>query len=274
MDRHHSGRGGGRLTALVAALSIGFAAQVHAETGSANARDISVHINLLGVAQLDIDPQAPTGFTNAVDATYLQNLVPSFDSGGTLLHLSTGTLTSEAQYAPGVSFSISGADVEVQNVDLSAVDALGNPLIALTADLIRSQSVVMGYCLPAGREQQRTPIDDIMFFSGFDGNNLFAGGDGHPSTGDDTTLNGLGLAISGTPVPNIPAVPPPNTSVDLGALGIPGATLILNERTVTGDGVHSISLATNALHLALDVAGLVTADVVFAHSDATLDCTQ
>ena len=44
--------------------------------------------------------------------------------------------------------------------------------------------------------------------------------------------------------------------------------------TVTGDGVHSISLATNAIHLALNVPGLVTADVVFAHSDSTLDCTQ
>ena len=272
MDRHHSWRGGGRLTALVAALSIGFAAGAHAETGSANARDISVHINLLGVAQLDIDPQAPAGFANAVDATYQQNLLPSFDSGGTLLHLSTGTITSEAQYAPGVSFSVSGADVEVQNVNLSAVDALGNPLIALTADLIRSQSQVMGYCL-AGRHQQRMTIDDTLFFNSFDETNLVAGG-GDPSSGGDTSLNGLGLSIMGTPVPNIPEAPPPNTHVDLGSVGIAGATLVLNERTVSGDGVNSISLSTNALHLALDVAGLVTADVVFAHSDSTLDCTQ
>jgi hypothetical protein len=272
MDRHHS-RDGGRLTALVAACSMVFAVGAHAETGSANAKDISVHINLLGVAQLDIDPQAPAGFQNAVDATYQTNLLPSFDSGGTLLHLSTGTITSEAQYVPGVSFSIAGADVELQNVDLSAVDALGNPLIALTADVIRSQSAVMGYCLPAGR-QQRTAIDDIMFFSSFDNGNLFAGGDGNPSTGDDVSFNGLGISILGIPVPNIPEVPPPNTSIDLGQLGIVGATLILNERTLSGDGTTSLSLSTNAVHLALNVAGLVTADVVFAHSDSTLDCTQ
>ena len=274
MDRHYSRNGGRRLTALVAALSICFAAGAHAEAGSANARDISVHINLLGVAQLDIDPQAPAGFQNAVDATYQQNLLPSFDSGGTLLHLSTGTLTSEAQYVPGVSFSVAGADVEVQNVNLSAVDTLGNPLIALTADLIRSQSVVMGYCLPGGR-QQRTPIDDIMFFSSFDAGNLTPGGDGHPpSTGDDTSLNGVGITILGAPVPNIPAVPPPNTAIDLGQLGIVGATLILNERTISGDGVTSLTVSRNAIHLTLDVAGLVTADVVFAHADSTLDCSQ
>lgn len=273
MDRHHS-RDVGRLTALVGALSLAFAAGAHAEAGSASARDISVHINLLGVAQLDIDPQAAAGFENAVDATYQQNLVPSFDSGGTLLHLSTGTLTSEAQYVPGVSFSVAGADVSVQNVDLSAVDVLGNPLIALTADLIRSRSMVAGYCLPSGR-QQRTSFDDIMFFSGFDAGNLIPGGDGNPpSTGDDTSLNGVGLTIMGTPVPNIPAVPPPNTSIDLGQLGIPGATLILNERTIGGDGVTSLSVSRNAIHLALDVAGLVTADVVFAHADSKLDCTQ
>ena len=273
MDRRHS-RDRGRLTALVAALSLGFAAGAHAEAGSANAKDISVHINLLGIAQLDVDPQAPAGFQNAVDATYQQNLVPSFDSGGTLLHLSTGTLTSEAQYVPGVSFSVAGADVEVQNVDLSAVDVLGHPLIALTADAIRSRSMVSGYCLQGAR-QQRTPFDDIMFFSGFDAGNLIPGGDGNPpSTGDDTSLNGVGLTIMGTPVPNIPAVPPPNTSVDLGQLGIVGATLILNERTITGDGVSSLSLSRNAMHLALDVAGLVTADVVFAHADSALDCTQ
>lgn len=273
MDRHHSGDAG-RFTALVAALSLVFAAGVHAETGSANAKDISVHINLLGVAQLDVDPQAPSGFEAAVDATYEQNSVPSFDSGGTLLHLSTGALMSEAQYVPGVSFSVAGADVSVANVDLSAVDVLGNPLIALTADLIRSQSLVAGYCLPGAR-QQRTAFDDIMFFSGFDAGNLTPGGDGNPpSTGDDTSLNGVGLTIFGTPVPNIPAVPPPNTTVDLGQLGIVGATLILNERTITGDGVTSLTVARNAIHLALDVAGLVTADVVFAHSDSTLDCSQ
>jgi len=273
MDRHHS-RDAGRLTGLVAALSLAFAVGAHAETGSANAKDISVHIDLLGVAQLDIDPQAPAGFQGAVDTAYQQNTLPSFDSGGPLLHLSTGVLMSEAQYVRGVSFSVAGADVSVANVDLSAVDVLGNPLISLTADLIRSQSLVAGYCLPGGR-QQRTAFDDIMFFSSFDAGNLTPGGDGHPpSTGDDTSLNGVGITILGTPVPNIPAVPPPNTAIDLCQLGIVGATLILNERTIEGDSVTSLTVSRNAIHLTLDVAGLVTADVVFAHADSTLDCSQ
>jgi hypothetical protein len=272
MDRHHSRDGGRRLTALVAALTLSFAASSHAETGTANAADLSVHINLLGVAQLDVDPQVPVGFSNATEPTYQQNSLPSFDAGGTLLHLSTGTMTTEAQYAPGVSISAAGADVELQNVDLSAVSALAQPLISLTADAIRSKSLVAGYCLPAGG--QRTAVDEIMFFNGFDHGNLSAGGDGGPTAGDDTSLNGVQLSILGIPVPGIPETPPPNTAIDLASLGISGATLILNERSVGGDGVNTASLSTNAMHLTMDVASLVTADIVFAHSDSKLDCTQ
>jgi hypothetical protein len=115
-----------RLSALVAAGLMSLAATAtHAETGSADARDVSVHINLLGIATLDVDPQAPAGFTNEVDSGYEQNVLPLLDTGGVLLHLSTGTLMSEAQYAPGVQFSVVGSDVDVRNLQLSAV---GMPL--------------------------------------------------------------------------------------------------------------------------------------------------
>ncbi len=271
MDRHHS-RDGGRLTALVAALALCFAASSHAETGTANAADMSVHINLLGVVQLDVDPQVPVGFENVTDPTHQQDSLPSFDAGGALLHLSTGTLTTDAQYAPGVSISAAGASIVLQNVDLSAVSALAQPLISLTADAIRSKSLVAGYCLPAGR--QRTAVDDIMFFSSFDRGNLFTGGDGGPATGDDTSLTGVQLSILGIPVPGIPEAPPPNTTIDLAPLGISGATLILNERTVGGDGVNMASLSTNAMHLTMDLASVITADIMFAHSDSKLDCAQ
>jgi hypothetical protein len=272
MDRHPV-RDAGRLGILVAALSMVLAASAHAETGSANASDMSVHINLLGVAQLDIHPRVPVGFDNATDAADEQDSLPSFDAGGALLHMSTGTLMSDAAYAPGVSFSIAGASVELQDVDLSAVSVLSQPLISMTADAIRSQSLVSGYCLAAPR-QRTADVDDIMFFSSFDAGNLSAGGDGGPSTGDDVSLNGVQLSVLGIPVPNIPEAPAPNTTIDLGQLGIAGATLILNERTVGGDGVNTASLTTNAMHLSMDVASLVTADVVFAHSDSKLDCTQ
>ena len=276
MARHHS-RDGAPLPVLVAVV-LGMAAvpAAHAETGSANAADLSVHIDLLGVAQLDVDAQVPVGFTNEVDATYQENALPSFDSGGTLLHLTTGSLFAEAQYSPGVSFSIAGSNVDVQNLDLSAVTVLGDEILSISADAIHAQSQVMGYCPPARRQSRGVEdVGDTIFFNAFDTGNLIAGGgDGGGAPGDDVTLSGFGLSIMGTPVPDIPVNPPPNTMVDLGALGIAGATLVLNERVVTGDGIHALALATNGVHLTLDVAGLVTADVVLAHSDSAIDCTQ
>lgn len=262
-----------RLSALVAAGLMSIAATAaHAETGSANARDVSVHINLLGVATLDVNPQAPAGFSNAVGADYEQNTLPLLDVGGSLLHLSTGTLTSEAQYAPGVTFSVVGSDVDIQNLNLSAVSGLGDDLLSITADLIHASSQVTGWCLPAGRGSRAAQdVGDTMFLSGFDTGNLTPGIGGSPGA---VVLGGLGISILGIPIPDLPPNPPPNTTIDLGGLGIVGATLILNESVVGGDGVTTSSLSTNALHLTLDVAGLITADVVLAHSDSMLDCTQ
>jgi hypothetical protein len=122
-------------------------------------------------------------------------------------------------------------------------------------------------------------LDDFLFFSTFDSGNLVPGGGGG---GDGGGIGGLPpgggtlvdpvVTILGIPVPGLPLNPPPNTDVDLGALGIVGATLILNEQTNTGDGVHSLARATNAIHLTLDVAQLVTADVIIAHSEVSLAC--
>jgi hypothetical protein len=272
MARHHHSIGGSRLSALVASILIGVAVvPAQAETGTANAGDVQVHINLLGIATLDVDPQVPVGFNNEVDATFQQDSLPSLDTGGTLLHLSTGALNSDAQYAPGVAISVVGADVDIANLDLSAVSVLGSSLLSLSADAIHTSSLVSGYCLPAGRRSRRA-VDEIMFFNGFDVGNLMPGGDGSP--GDDVILQGMGLSVMGTPVPNIPSNPAPNTSIDLSALGIAGATLILNEQTIGGDGVDMSSVSTNAVHLNLNVAGLITADVVIGHSDSELDCTQ
>lgn len=272
MARHHT-RDGVRLSALIAGL-LGMAAiPAYAETGSANAGDVSVHIDLLGVANIDVDPQAPVGFHNAVDPTYQQDGLPSYDNGGALLHVSTGPLSTEAKYAPSVSFSVAGSRVDIQNFALSAVSLLGADLISITADSIHAESQTMGYCLPAGRQSHRTEdAGDTMFYSGFDLGNLIAG-DGGDDPGD-VVLDGFGVSVLGIPVPDLPTNPAPNTAIDLGALGIAGATLVLNEQVIGGDGVNMASQSTNAVHLTLDVPGVITSDVTLAHSDSALDCTQ
>lgn len=272
MNRHHHSRDGLRLSALMAAILTGVATlPAQAETGSANAGDVAVHINVLGVAQLDVDPLAPSGFNGATDATYQQNSLPSVDQGNSFVNLTADNIASEAEYQPGVSLSAAGSDVTIQNLNLSAVNLLGASLLSIGANVISSESQVIGYCLPAGR-QTRQSLDDISFFNGFDNGNLTPGGPG--PTPPTVTLDGVDISILGVPVPNIPLNPAPNTGVDLSALGIAGATLILNEQSITGDGINMSTLSSNALHLTLNATGVITADVVLGHSDSTLDCTQ
>lgn len=257
--------------AIVGLLGLA-APSAFAETGSAVAEDVSIHIDLLGIAQLDVDPQAPVEIDHASAATYQENSAAGVDEGNGLLHLTTGTLATEAEYAPG-AISAAGARASAHDFELSAVSPISGGLLSITANLIQSRSAVMGYCLPS-RGQNRDMFDDIGFFNGFDEGNLGAGGPGgHPDPGD-VVLDGIEIAILGIPVPDLPLNPPPNTNVDLGGLGIVGATLILNEQTLEGDGLNSATLTSNAVHLTLNVAGLITADVVVAHANAGLDCTQ
>ncbi|HEX7769141.1 MAG TPA: choice-of-anchor P family protein, partial [Dokdonella sp.] len=122
-------------------------------------------------------------------------------------------------------------------------------------------------------------LDDFVFFTGFDPGNLGGGDDGGgdgggfgglPPTG--ANLIDVQLSVLGTDVPALPLDPDPNTEIDLDVLGITGATLVLNEQTRSGDGVSSLAVGSNALHLTLGVAGLVNADVIVAHSAVSLDC--
>src|SRR5690606_17928887 len=94
------------------------------------------------------------------------------------------------------------------------------------------------------------------------------GSGGLPPTG--ATLIDVQLGIIDGVLPLLPVDPAPNTVVDVSGLGVLGVNLVLNEQTREGDGVHSLSLGSNALHLTLDIAGLISGDVVLASSAVSL----
>jgi len=251
-----------------------FSFNASAETGSGAASDVAIHVNVLGLAQLDVDPQAAVSFENASDPTSQQDGVASIDAGNTFIHLGTGVAASSAEFVPGPTWSASTADTSVASLDLSAVDVLGGSLLSISADLVQSQSTIMGYCLAERSAGHRTfDANDVMFFNSFDEGNLYTGFPGDDDGGNVVLVN-PGVSILGIPVSGLPSLPPPNTSIDLAAQGIAGATLILNEQSITGDGVDWSRMTSNAIHLTLDVAGLITADVTVGHTDAKLDCTQ
>lgn len=81
-----------------------------------------------------------------------------------------------------------------------------------------------------------------------------------------TTIENLALMINAINVPlsafvNVNVAP--NTSVNLAALGIANASLILNEQLIAGD---NSAITVNAFHLSVNIANAITADVILGHS--------
>lgn len=266
-----------RRVALATAIALaGASTPALAEVGNANAYDMSISLSVLGLSALNVSGQATANVADATAPATDSDQVASFEFGNAAVaHVSTGVLLSEAEYRPGVSTSGAAAQTQVAGLDLSALGLLGANLLSLQADSIRSKSVVVGYCPQPTGPSLNGLLDDLLYGNGFDEGNLGTGGDGTPGTGpdDSVSLGNLHLSILGIDVP-IPLNPPPNTGIDLNALGIAGATLILNEQVIEGDGITSRSKTTNALRLNLNILGTITGEVIIAHSFAEIDCTQ
>jgi hypothetical protein len=264
-----------RLVVVLAATLSANAAMAANPVGNAAAWDLGVHIDLIGVAQLDVGAQTSVQLTNVLASASDTQTLPSaaFASPLNLITLSTGALASDVEYV-GSSQSAIAARSSVHDLDLSA----GASVLTLAAGTVTSTSSLAGAC-PDPVPGINSLLEDFVFYSGFDAGNLGPGGGGGGGGGGFGGLPPSGgalvdpqVTILGTPVPDLPLNPAPNTAIDLGALGIVGATLVLNEQTTSGDGVHSLARATNAIHLTLDVAQLVTADVIIAHSEVSLAC--
>ncbi|WP_454147209.1 PEP-CTERM sorting domain-containing protein [Methylocaldum sp. MU1018] len=91
------------------------------------------------------------------------------------------------------------------------------------------------------------------------------GGSGGASlTNAFISLGGISIALD--------ALPAPNTTVDLSLLGLAGITLILNEQSITGDGISGKDVFVNAIHLIFNATALglatLTGDIVISHSEA------
>jgi hypothetical protein len=259
---------------LAATLSMNMAMAAN-PVGNAAAWDMDVHIDLIGLAQLDVGAQTSVALTNVLASASDSQTLPStaFASPLNLITLSTGALASDVEYV-GSNMSAIAARSSVDDLDL----AIGAGVLSMGVGSVTSTSSLAGTC-PEPVQQSKSLLDDFMFYSSFDAGNLGPGGGGGGNGGGFGGLppSGTGLidpqiTILGTAVPGLPLNPAPNTTIDLGGLGIVGATLILNEQTISGDGVHSLATATNAIHLTIDVAQLVTADVIIAHSDVSLAC--
>lgn len=271
-------------TALLIAMGIMAAADAAAApTGSARAQDLSVELSLLGVTSLEVGSQATAEIVSATETTSDEQEIASLDLADALglITLSTGVVSAQTEYVNNGMAAVA-ARAEVNDLDLGVIGLLGDDVLSLGAGLVASQVALAGYC-PETSNGTTGLLDDFLFFNGFEEGNLGGGSGGGSGGGgsgggagglppSESTLIDVELGVIGIPVPALPLHPEPNTSVDLDALGIVGVSLVLNEQVREGDGVRSLSLTSNALHLTLNVAGLITGDVVIASSAASLTC--
>lgn len=262
--------------ALGVSLMFALCAAASAQTASSNAYDLDIHLNVPLVGNLDVEPQAVVGFTDQAEAYSDADELLGLDTGGALLHLSTGVLRAETVWVPAGYLTV-GAQASVENLELGVIGLLDASLLEISADIL-SRVVIGGTC-PAedpGGVINEIPgiIEDRTFGNGFDPSNLGEidddndGGGFGDDGGPGVVIPDLVLTILDNPV-DIPIAIEPNTEIDLGILGI---TLILNETDVTGDGMTSYGVSRNALHLTLNVLDLITGEVILAHSEASISC--
>jgi hypothetical protein len=238
---------------------------VHAApTASGHAYDISIHLIIAGIP-FDV---------NAVDDVQFANQAAAWSGGQqtAAVNVSVGfaslraqDLDVEAQWQPSGGFLVAGTQATLNNVSLATTDLLSNALLALGATQIQATSLIAGTCpASAGQAMEKSltqAINDYVYVDGFEQRTL------EPNS--DVNTQGLGVAMQGTSLLGIPASPGANTTLPL-----PGGTgtLVIDEQTVTGDGITGLSVSNNGVHVTLNVLGLITGDVILAHADTGIAC--
>jgi hypothetical protein len=255
---------------LVAGALATAGAPAFAQVAGGNAYELQVNISVAGLINLDVDPIKQVTTAPQADAYALQGQLLDWSVGNAVASVSAGVLQSALQWEPGAGQFVAGADASTANVSVSAVSLLGAALLEVTANQIHSMVLISGQCPvnPKSGGAQTNDLGDVvadmLYGNGFDAPSL--------KTVNTIEVPGLTIKILGIAVPNLPLNPPPNTGIDLHALGIVGATLMLNEQKITGDGVNSLAGSTNAVHLNLNIAGLITADVTLGHAETSVLC--
>jgi hypothetical protein len=154
--------------------------------------------------------------------------------------LQTGAMTVNASSTVPGGNNVH-ADATVNNVDVDVVSALVSALLTLDATVVQSTADINGPC-----------------------GALVATG--------TTTLTSATGTVLGVPL-NISNSPPPNTVL----VDTAGIRVVLNEQVQSGDGVTSLSLTVNAIHITftnvvLTGIGVLNGDIIIASSHAERVC--
>ena len=232
----------GAAFAAIAITAVFLPTSARADVTGGDSRSYGIYVNLtlIGIPILQVPEQpvssgsAPGPYNDSDQVLSLSASVPPFASIGTAVMDTTAA--SDINGTSGSHFANSTSLVD----DLS-LDILQSPfapsLVTVSADTIGSTSTASG---------------DF----------------GSMSAVGTMVLENLAISVSGNALV-IPVAPDPNTVL----LDAAGVRVVLNEQS-SSVAAGSASIDTNALHITLtDIlfgGGLVNADIIVAHSDASM----
>ncbi|BBO30463.1 PEP-CTERM sorting domain-containing protein [Lacipirellula parvula] len=236
---------------LATLLSCCSAPAAHAvnTSASSNGYGMFVDLNALSVVNLDVGP-LPVGVNGVAPAPYANS--------DTVLNVNVSTSVPVVATATATAGSVTAT--AASNVN----GGLGSRTTSASGGVVGAG--VNAVTLPV-----LPPGITLLGINGTLSSTAQVAGDfGSLVATGTTTIQSLGLTISGIPVNlsayvNVPIAP--NTSVNLAALGIANASLILNEQVVAGD---QSSISVNAFHLNVNVANSIVAQVILGHSQAQM----
>lgn len=240
-----------RTAALLLILAVGgvpHLAQAAVITATSNGYGLSASATALGL-NLAAGP-IPVGASGTAPAPYnvpqtvlnlsVTNSIPFVVSGLIGADVVNGSAASDVDGLSGVRTTSASGGVVGADVELVTLPILGPGITLLGLDATLSSTAQI------------------------------TGDHGSLAATGTTTIEDLGLTINAINVPLAAYVGvnvAPNTMVNLAALGIANATLILNEQIIAGD---NSSITVNAFHLSVNIANSITTDVILGHSQASV----
>jgi hypothetical protein len=216
-------------------------------SASSSGYGMFVDVNALNVVNLDVGP-LPVGVGGTAPAPYADaDTVLNVSVSSSVPVVASAAATAGAISATASSNVNGGLGVRLTSASGGVVDA---GIDALTLPIIGPGISLLG-------------IDATLSSTA-----QISGDFGSLTASGTTTIQNLALTISAIPVDlsaYVNVAVAPNTSVNLAALGIANASLILNEQIIAGD---QSSIVVNAFHLNVNIANSITAQVILGHSQA------
>ncbi len=236
-------------TAALALASVAFAPSAGAAIVSANSEGYGLSVNLALLGSNLLTVTAPAGVSGTAPAPYsLNDALLDLDVGATI------PVVAQAHASAGIITGSANSNVDGSAGSKTTGASGGIEDLSINADLLS----IFG--LSSLLELDNLTLNSSAEITGDYGSMTASGG---------ANITSLSLSILGQDI-QIDANAGANSFINLNALGLIGATLILNEQ-IADCSDSFCSMTVNALRLSLNgLAGLFDTDIIIGHSYAEM----